>query len=245
LPAFLHQALGLCLAYSLKSQGHVFYTPKKIMSRYLGPHFRIARRLGTVPGLCSLKTFRKPFPPGQHGRKKQFGSRFKQSSAYRLRLLAKQKLRFNYHITERQLVNYVKRAKRINGPTGRILLTLLEMRLDNIVYRMGMARTIVAARQLVNHGHILVNQQKVNIPSYHCHLKDTIEVKKDKASRRLVRGKLRRGPKKRVAYRGYKVPRYLSFNPTSLTGVVKNEVPRKQVRLSINELLVVEYYSRS
>jgi small subunit ribosomal protein S4 len=205
------------------------------MSKYRGPRLRLIRKLGQLPGLTN-KISKKKTTPGQHG---QIQTRFlKKMSPYGLRLLEKQKLRFNYNINERQLVRYVKQAKKTNGSTGEILLTLLEMRLDNIIYRLGMAPTILAARQLVGHGHILVNKQKIDIASYSCKLKDVISVKDKKSSRELVQKFMQYGSNNPM-------PHHLSFNKENLVGVVNNIVSREWIGLKINELLVVEYYSRN
>jgi small subunit ribosomal protein S4 len=205
------------------------------MSKYRGPRLRLIRKLGQLPGLTN-KISKKKTTPGQHG---QIQTRFlKKMSPYGLRLLEKQKLRFNYNINERQLVRYVKQAKKTNGSTGEILLTLLEMRLDNIIYRLGMAPTILAARQLVGHGHILVNKQKIDIASYSCKLKDVISVKDKKSSRELVQKFMQHGSNNPIAH-------HLSFNKENLVGVVNNIVSREWIGLKINELLVVEYYSRN
>jgi small subunit ribosomal protein S4 len=170
------------------------------MARYLGPRLRITRRLGHLSGLTRKKpTFkplnpsnplgpRKIIPPGQHGRNKSFKKKPYESCEYDylIRLKLKQRLRFHYGLTERQLVRYVQQAKKIKGSTGRVLLGLLEMRLDNIVFRLHMAPTIKAARQLINHGHILVNKRKVTIPSYQCEPKDVITVAPKIRSMELV-----------------------------------------------------------
>nr|YP_009774517.1 ribosomal protein S4 [Aphanochaete elegans]QJA13708.1 ribosomal protein S4 [Aphanochaete elegans] len=170
------------------------------MARYLGPRLRITRRLGHLSGLTRKKpTFkplnpanplgpRKIIPPGQHGRNKNFKKKPYESCEYDylIRLKLKQRLRFHYGLTERQLVRYVQQAKKIKGSTGRVLLSLLEMRLDNIVFRLHMAPTIKAARQLINHGHILVNKRKVTIPSYQCEAKDVITVAPKIRSMELV-----------------------------------------------------------
>ena len=206
------------------------------MSKYRGPRLRLVRKLGNLPGLTS-KISNKLNTPGQHGQLK--AKVLKKMSPYGLRLLEKQKLRFNYNITERQLLRYVREAKKSTGSTGEILLTILEMRLDNIVYRLGMAPTIVAARQLVSHGHIFVNKKKVTIPSYPCQLKKVISVKDKKASRDLVNKFVQESA---VAN---PVPSHLSFNKENLIGVVNGVVTRYWVGLQINELLVVEYYSRN
>ena len=169
------------------------------MSRYLGPRLRVIRRIGKLRGFTRKKPFRRVFagkgplqgkviPPGQHGLTKLFKTRPYDSceSDYLIRLKVKQRLRFNYGLTERQLVNYVKKAKKIKEATGQVLLQLLEMRLDNIVFRLNMAPTIAAARQLISHGHIRVNNKKVNIASYMCKPKDVISVSMKQKSLKLV-----------------------------------------------------------
>lgn len=170
------------------------------MSRYLGPRLRILRRIGKLRGFTRKKPFRRVFkgkgafrgkiiPPGQHGLVKLFKggpSGGGNAQDYLIRLKVKQRLRFNYGLTERQLVNYVRKAKKIKESTGQVLLQFLEMRLDNIVFRLNMAPTIPAARQLINHGHIRVNNKKVNIPSYMCKPKDIISVAVKQKSLKLV-----------------------------------------------------------
>lgn len=205
------------------------------MSRYRGPKLRIVRRLGDLPGLTQ-KVCTRNFPPGQHGPKKKLtGSQKAKESQYAVRLKEKQKLRFNYGINERQLLKYIGEARRQKGSTGEVLLQLLETRLDNIVFRLGFAPTIAAARQLVSHGHILVNQHKINIPSYICKLNDVITVSVN--SHDLINNSLSGGNFQQV-------PAFLELNKEKLTAVVTNSVSRNMVGLQINELLVVEYYSR-
>ncbi len=200
------------------------------MSRYRGPRLRIVRRLGDLPGL-TRKTPRRSYPPGQHGQARR------KRSEYAIRLEEKQKLRFNYGISEKQLLRYVRRARRATGSTGQALLQLLEMRLDNTVFRMGMAGTIPAARQLVNHGHIMVNGRVVNIPSYQCRPGDVVSVKSTDRSKALVEQNLQ--------YPGLaNLPSHLEFDKANLTGKVNGVIEREWVALQINELLVVEYYSR-
>jgi len=170
------------------------------MSRYLGPRLRVTRRLGHLSGLTRKKPPFKPLnpvnpfgpkkiiPPGQHGRNKSFKKKPYESCEYDylIRLKLKQRLRYHYGLTEKQLVRYVQQAKKIKGATGRVLLRLLEMRLDNIVFRLHMAPTIKAARQLISHGHILVNKKKVTIPSFQCEPKDIITVAPKIISMELV-----------------------------------------------------------
>ena len=129
------------------------------MSRYRGPRLRVTRRLGELPGL-TRKASKKSNPPGQHGQARR------KRSEYAIRLEEKQKLRFNYGVSERQLVRYVKKARAQDGSTGTNLLRLLENRLDNVCFRLGFGPTIPGSRQLVNHGLICIGDQKVTIPSY-------------------------------------------------------------------------------
>lgn len=200
------------------------------MSRYRGPRLRIVRRLGDLPGL-TRKAARRAYPPGMHGQAR------KKKSEYCVRLEEKQKLRFNYGITEKQLLRYVRKARRASGSTGQSLLQMLEMRLDNTVFRLGMAGTIPAARQLVNHGHVTVNGKVVDIASYQCRAGEMIGVKDREASKRLVQQNLE--------FPGLaNLPSHLEFDKNNLTGKVNGVVDREWVALQINELLVVEYYSR-
>lgn len=200
------------------------------MSRYRGPRLRVTRRLGDLPGL-TRKTARKSYPPGQHGQNRR------KRSEYAIRLEEKQKLRFNYGVSEKQLIRYVRKARRASGSTGQVLLQLLEMRLDNTVFRLGLAGTIPGARQLVNHGHIMVNDTVVNIASYQCRPGDVIKVRDRDHSRRLVEANME--------YPGLaNLPSHLEFDKATLTGKVNGNIEREWVALQINELLVVEYYSR-
>lgn len=199
------------------------------MSRYRGPRFKKIHRLGALPGLTNKK------PRTGNDLKNQSYSGKK--SQYRIRLEEKQKLRFHYGLTERQLVKYVRIAGKAKGSTGQVLLQLLEMRLDNILFRLGMASTIPAARQLVNHRHILVNGRIVDIPSYRCKPRDIITAKDEQKSRALIQKSLDLPPRKELSS-------HLSLYPFQYKGLVNQIVDRKWVGLKINELLVVEYYSR-
>jgi small subunit ribosomal protein S4 len=200
------------------------------MSRYRGPRLRIVRRLGELPGL-SRKSPRKAYPPGQHGQTR------KKRSEYAIRLEEKQKLRFNYGVSEKQLIRYVRKARRATGSTGQSLLEMLEMRLDNTIFRMGMAGTIPGARQMVNHGHVIVNGRVVDIASYQCRPGDVISVRDRDRSRQLVQTNME--------YPGLaNLPSHLEFDKNTLTGKVNSVIEREWVALQINELLVVEYYSR-
>jgi small subunit ribosomal protein S4 len=200
------------------------------MSRYRGPRLRIVRRLGDLPGL-TRKSPRRAYAPGQHGQNR------KKSSEYAIRLEEKQKLRLNYGVTEKQMLRYVRKARRASGSTGLVLLQLLEMRLDNTVFRMGMAPTIPAARQLVNHGHITVNGKPVDIASYQCRAGEVITIREKAGTKQLVENNLQ--------YPGLaNLPSHLEFDKKTFIGKVNGIVEREWIALQVNELLVVEYYSR-
>ncbi|MGB7412690.1 MAG: 30S ribosomal protein S4 [Thermosynechococcaceae cyanobacterium] len=200
------------------------------MSRYRGPRLRITRRLGDLPGL-TRKTARRAYPPGQHGQAR------KKRSEYGTQLEEKQKLRFNYGLSEKQLLRCVRKAKRSSGSTGQALLQILEMRLDNTIFRLGMAPTIPSARQLVNHGHLMVNGRVVSIASYQCRPGDIIGVRDKDNSKKMVEENLK--------YPGLaNVPTHLDFDKNNMTAKVNGVIEREWVALEINELLVVEYYSR-
>ena len=200
------------------------------MSRYRGPRLRITRRLGDLPGL-TRKSAKRSYPPGQHGQARR------KRSEYAIRLEEKQKLRFNYGVSERQLVRYIKKARAQEGSTGTNLLKLLENRLDNVCFRLGFAPTIPGARQLVNHGHVTVNGRMVNIASYQCKAGDALAIRERKGSKRLATDNLE--------FPGLaNVPPHLELDRNKLTAKVVGGCEREWVALEINELLVVEYYSR-
>jgi len=201
------------------------------MSRYRGPKLRIVRRIGNLPGFTS-KISKKIGLPGQ-----QASTVIKKSSQFSIRLREKQKLRFHYGITERQLLNYVKKARKKKGSSGKILLSLLEMRLDNIVFRLGFAISIVSARQLITHGHISVNNKQVNIPSFLCKPKDVIKPSNLGVSKNLI-------SKNITSYETLILPQHLSLNKELLEAQINSLVNRRSISLVVNELLVVEYYSR-
>ena len=232
--------------------------PYKKMVRYTGPRVRIIRRLGLLPGLTKKNAKNRTKTPGQHG--KLVFSKTKRSSLsddYKERLLEKQKLRFNYGVTEKQLVGYFKEAKNMAGSTGTLLLELLESRLDCVIYRLGFASTIPAARQIINHGHILVNNKLVNIPSFICEIGDTFSIKERSQSKKLIESNFETQQQKRkLIQRRMKrvnltksrfhslLPSHLEINNEKFIGKFLSPVKRKDVLLRINELKVVEYYSR-
>jgi small subunit ribosomal protein S4 len=202
------------------------------MSRYRGPKVKIIRRLGELPGFTSK--IQKRAEPNTSLSKKPPK---KKLSQYGIRLLEKQKLRFNYGINERQLLLYVRKARKLKGSTGQILLQLLEMRLDNIIFRLGMGMTIAHTKQLVNHGHILVNERVVTIASFRCKPKDIISIRNNDISKNIITNNLNSANLS-------KIPPHLALKKESLVAMVNGLVDRENIPLSINELLVVEYYSR-
>nr|YP_010339439.1 ribosomal protein S4 [Pilea penninervis]QST15778.1 ribosomal protein S4 [Elatostema qinzhouense]UNY33736.1 ribosomal protein S4 [Pilea penninervis] len=199
------------------------------MSRYRGPRFKKIRRLGALPGLTNKN------PKAGNDLRNQL--RLGKKSQYRIRLEEKQKLRFHYGLTEQQLLKYVHIAGKAKGSTGQVLLQLLEMRLDNILFRLGIASTIPQARQLVNHRHILVNGGIVDIPSYRCKPRDIITVRDEQKSKSLVQNYLDSSSHEEL-------PKHLTLHPFQYKGSVNEILDSKWVNLKINELLVVEYYSR-
>lgn len=201
------------------------------MSRYLGPRLKLVRRLGPLPGLTRKRL-------SKTERWKRLVEKPIKKSQYRIRLEEKQKIRFHYGLSEKQLLRYIRIARKSKGSTGEILLRLLEMRLDNIIYRLGMAPTIPSARQIVNHRHVLVNRHIVNIPSYNCRIGDQIKVRNRKNSLNLIESNLTSSKKQKI-----KIPPHLKMKQKSF--LVESIVNRKSIGLKINELLIVEFFSRS
>ena len=201
------------------------------MARYTGPMTRKSRRLRVdlVGGDQAFE--RRPYPPGQHGR-----ARIKESE-YLLQLQEKQKARFTYGVMEKQFSLYYKEANRQKGKTGENLLRLLETRLDNVVYRAGLARTRRQARQLVSHGHFTVNNVKVDVPSYRVSQYDIIDVR-PKSLETLPFQVARETVGDRP------VPGWLQVVPGRLRILVHQEPERAQIDVPLTEQLIVEYYSK-
>ncbi|MBO0855324.1 MAG: 30S ribosomal protein S4 [Nocardia sp.] len=201
------------------------------MARYTGPITRKSRRLRVdlVGGDQAFE--RRPYPPGQHGR-----ARIKESE-YLLQLQEKQKARFTYGVMEKQFRRYYEEANRRKGKTGDNMLQLLESRLDNVVYRAGLARTRRQARQLVSHGHFLVNNRKVNVPSFQVSQYDIIDVK-EKSLPTLPFQVARETQGDR------QIPGWLQVVPNRLRILVHQLPERAQIDVPLNEQLIVEYYSK-
>ena len=203
------------------------------MSRYTGPRFKILRRFGiALPGLTRKTVAEGVNPPGEHGA----GHRRK-ASEYREHLDEKQKVRLNYGISERQLVNYMKAAINSKLDTGLRLIQLLEGRLDNFVFRAGFAPTIPAARQLVNHGHILVNGRKVDIPSFQVRRDDVISLTEKAKKMSVIQESL--------AAPSLAIPSYMEFDKDKMTAKMTESPAREDVPITdLRDNLIIEYYSR-
>ena len=202
------------------------------MSRYTGPTTRINRRFSQAIFAPTKAFERKPHLPGQHGPRLR-----RKLSDYAIGLNEKQKLRYMYGMTEKQFRLTFERAKSKRGVTGEIFLQMLECRLDNVVYRLGLAKSRAAARQFVGHGHIVVNGKKTDIASFSVKEGDEIEVRERTSSRQLATQSLE-GSQARI------VPEWLNLNTDSLKATV-NRVPSvDETEQSINVQLIVEYYSR-
>ena len=207
------------------------------MARYIGPTCKLARREGADLSLksparaldskCKLEQ-----KPGQHGAARQG-----KLSDYAVQLREKQKVKRIYGVLENQFRRYFETADRTRGITGETLLQLLERRLDNIVYRLGLATSRAQARQLVRHGHFLINGKKVDIPSYSLKAGDIVTVRGTSAENATIQHAI-----EEVKGRG--IPDWLSFNPGDLSGRVASLPTREQINLPVQEQLIVELYSK-
>lgn len=205
------------------------------MARYLGPRTRKSRRLGQLLDDNKSKYFdRRPYPPGEHGRRR---GRRSNDSDYLHQLREKQKMRQIYGVLERQFRRYYQEAARLKGITGDNLLQILECRLDNVVYRSGLARTRPQARQLVNHGHFRVNGHKVDIPSYRVRAGDTVMVKPKSREIIVIRHAADTAGDRRV-------PEWLEVSLDERRIQVIDVPSRTQIDTAVREQLVVELYSR-
>jgi small subunit ribosomal protein S4 len=201
-----------------------------IMARYTGPSWKLSRRLGISLSGTGKEIEKRPYAPGPHGPNQR-----KKLSEYGLQLQEKQKLRHMYGVTERQFRNLFDKAGKMPGKHGENFMILLEARLDNVVYRLGLARTRRAARQLVNHGHILVNGSRVDIPSFRVAAGQTISLREKSRNLDVV--------KESIEVNNF-VPDYLTFDADKLEGTFTRLPERSELAAEINEALIVEFYSR-
>ena len=200
------------------------------MSRNRGPRVRIVRKYQeALPGLTSKSGERRPYPPGQHG-----PGRRPKVSDYCVRLAEKQKLRLNYGLSEKQLRRYYKAMVKTKGDTGALLLQLLESRLDNMAFRAGFGQTIPAARQLICHGHVLVNGKRVDRSNFFVKTGDKITLAEKSLKNERVQQSL--------ANRALELPSYLSVEGAVAT--VTGETSRDDVPVDVQEQLIIEHYSR-
>ncbi len=203
------------------------------MARYTGPKDKISRRYST-PIFGPTKTLEtRNFAPGQHGAR----SARKKLSEYAVALHEKQKLRYQYGVLEKQFRRFFAEANRRKGVTGEILLQMLELRLDNVVFRLGFANSRNASRQFVAHGHIQVNGKKVNIPSYQCKPGDVVSLKNTSRSQQL-------GTRARDLTASVPIPEWVSVDADALKGTVVRIPTREEINPIVNEQLIVELYSR-
>lgn len=200
------------------------------MSRYTGPTWKISRRLGISLSGTGKELAKRPYPPGQHGPTQR-----KKLTEYGLQLQEKQKLRHMYGLNERQFKNLFVKAGKMKGVHGENFMILLESRLDNLVYRLGFARTRRAARQLVNHGHITVDGQRVDIPSYTVKPGQVIALREKSKNLQVVNEALEANNF---------VPEYLSLDAEKKEGTYVRYPERSELPSEINESLIVEFYSR-
>nr|WGD99745.1 30S ribosomal protein S4 [Bacillus velezensis] len=200
------------------------------MARYTGPSWKLSRRLGISLSGTGKELEKRPYAPGPHGP----GQR-KKLSEYGLQLQEKQKLRHMYGVNERQFRTLFDKGAKMTGKHGENFMILLDARLDNVVYKLGLARTRRQARQLVNHGHILVDGSRVDIPSYQVKPGQTIGVREKSRNLSII--------KESVEVNNF-VPEYLTFDAEKLEGTFTRLPERSELAPEINEALIVEFYSR-
>lgn len=200
------------------------------MSRYTGPAYKRSRRVGISTLENGKELVKKPYGPGQHG-----NGRKGKLSNYGVQLVEKQKIRFIYGISEKQLKKTFERAAKLKGIHGENILKLLESRLDNIVYRMGLASTRSGARQFVNHGHVSVNDRKVDIPSYQVKPGDVVAVRENSKDHKAMKESLEKVTK---------TVDYVSFDKNKLEGTYIRLPERSELSSDVNESLVVEFYNK-
>lgn len=199
------------------------------MSRFTGSTWKISRRLNYSISETGKELKKRPYPPGQHGQRRT------KLSDYGLQLQEKQKVRFTYGLSEKQFRKTFNEAGKLPGRHGDNFIVLLESRLDNVVYRLGLTRTRAQARQLVNHGHILVDGSKVDIPSYRMTPGQKVQLKESSKNLKIVEEALEN------TYRSFE---FVSYDTAKKEGLFVRRPERKEVLQEINEQLIVEFYNR-
>lgn len=200
------------------------------MARYTGPAYKKSRRLGFSTLENGKDLAKRAYAPGQHG-----NDRRRKLSEYGVQLQEKQKVRFMYGLNEKQFHRLFDKASKMKGIVGHNLLNLLECRLDNVVYRLGMSTTRRGARQIVNHGHITVNGKKVNIPSYQVKVGDIVAVKENSLEHPAI---------KAAVASTLSRPAFVEFDDKKLEGKLTRLPDRSELNQDINETLIVEFYNR-
>ncbi len=200
------------------------------MARYTGPVYKKSRRLGFSILENGKELANRPYAPGAHGNDKR-----RKSSEYGIQLAEKQKIRLMYGLNEKQFHKLFEKASKMKGTAGHNLLNLLESRLDNVVYRLGLAKTRRAARQVVNHGHITVNGVKVDIPSYQVKVGDVVAVKENSLEHPAI---------KEAVETCLSRPAYVEFDKNSMSGKLVRLPDRSELNQEVNETLIVEFYNR-
>ncbi len=200
------------------------------MARYTGPVYKKSRRLGFSILENGKELAKRPYAPGIHGNDKR-----RKSSEYGVQLAEKQKVRLMYGLNEKQFHKLFEKASKMKGNAGHNLLFLLETRLDNIVYRLGLAKTRRGARQVVNHGHITVNGRKVNIPSFQVKVGDIVAVKENSLDHPAI---------KEAIETTLSRPAFVEFDQKKMSGKLLRFPDRSEVNQEVNETLIVEYYNR-
>jgi small subunit ribosomal protein S4 len=212
------------------------------MARYTGPVCKLCRREGEKLFLKGERCFspkcaieKRAYPPGHHGRMAQWAR--SRTSDYGAQLRAKQKARRVYGVLERQFRRYYRQALKSRGLTGLTLLQILESRLDNVIYRMGYASSRAQARQLVTHGHFLVNGRRTDVPSMQIKPGDEIQVREGSRSKTLIKDLMAMAEERNA-------PDWITRNLNAMSGSVMRLPERTEIEASLNEQLIVEYYSR-
>jgi small subunit ribosomal protein S4 len=199
----------------------------RLMARYLGPKVKLSRRVGVPIADIPKHTAKELTLPGMHG------YRGRRNTEYGVRLLEKQKLRFHYGMLEKQFRRFLTMAKKSKGNTANTMMQLLETRLDNVLRRLGVGRTIWACRQLVAHGHVLVNERKTDIPSYRMKAGDAVTFKE--GIHKILRENMEQNA-------GHNVPAWLEFNPAQLIAKVNALPTPEDVPFEVNMNLIIEFY---
>ena len=203
------------------------------MARYRGPRLKVCRSVGAVlPGLTTAVTLDRPFPPGEHGAKRR-----KKPSDFKIRMTEKQKARWHFGVLEKQFRRYVVEATRMRGPSGHNLLMLLQSRLDNVAWRMGLAPTIPAARQLIVHCHVQVNGKTVDRPSFHVKAGDLVSVKEKSRVKPFVTEVIE-------GHATVARPAWIEFDPAKVTGKILSAPDKSDLPFELNEQAIIEFYSQ-